>query len=140
MKDTPTDLDFKDILKISVGKHYPKFTMSEFQYRGQNLAPLVLDLQFLIDNKEPKEIKKSKKQEEEVTDFKVVHIEENVPNVFKLVVHAPLLAKKARPGNFVLVMAKETSERVPITISDWDEEQGTVTFFFQERGFSTISS
>ncbi|MHA1452493.1 MAG: molybdopterin-dependent oxidoreductase, partial [Promethearchaeota archaeon] len=136
-EDSSKNLDFKDILKISVEEKYPHFTLHDFQFRGQLIANLVPDFQLLVDTKEGTQEEEPKKQEEEITDFKVVHIEENVPNVFKLVVHAPLLAKKARPGNFVLVMTKETSERVPITLSDWDPEKGTVTFFFQERGFST---
>ncbi len=137
LSEDSKDLDFKDILKIAVEESYPRFTLGDFQYRGQKIAPLVPDFELLVNTKENISKEEPIKQGIEVTDFRVIHIEENVPNVYKMVIHAPLLASKAKPGNFVLIMTKENSERIPITLSDWDINEGTVTFFFQERGFST---
>ena len=58
--------------------------------------------------------------------------------VTKMVVDAPLIAKKAEPGQFIIFRATEDSERVPLTISDYDRENGTVTIIFQIVGQATI--
>lgn len=50
---------------------------------------------------------------------------------------APKIAKKAQPGQFVMVRAHERGERIPLTIADFDREKGTVTIIFQELGKST---
>ena len=47
--------------------------------------------------------------------------------VGKMELEAELIAKKAEPGQFVIVRAKEESERIPLTIADYDREEGTVT-------------
>lgn len=60
------------------------------------------------------------------------------PIVVKMVVEAPLIAKKAQPGQFIIFRAKEDSERVPLTIADYDREKGTVTIIFQIVGASTM--
>lgn len=60
------------------------------------------------------------------------------PTVVKMVVEAPLIAKKAQPGQFIIFRAKEDSERVPLTIADYDRENGTVTIIFQIVGASTM--
>ena len=54
---------------------------------------------------------------------------ELVPKIFELVVEAPRVAKKALPGHFVVVMAEEAGERIPLTIADFDRQAGTVTPF-----------
>ncbi|MBR2503547.1 MAG: sulfide/dihydroorotate dehydrogenase-like FAD/NAD-binding protein [Oscillospiraceae bacterium] len=59
------------------------------------------------------------------------------PTVCKMVIDAPLIAKKAQPGQFVILRALEDSERIPLTISDYDKEKGTVTIIFQLVGEST---
>jgi NAD(P)H-flavin reductase len=69
---------------------------------------------------------------------KVVERTELVPNVHKMVIEAPMLAKKVRPGQFLIVMADEKGERIPISIGDWDEKAGTITIFFLEAGVSTM--
>jgi ferredoxin--NADP+ reductase len=69
---------------------------------------------------------------------KVIERTELVPNVHKMVIEAPLLAKKARPGQFLIIMADEEGERIPISIGDRDEDAGTVTIFFLEAGVSTM--
>ncbi len=60
------------------------------------------------------------------------------PTVCKFVVSAPLIAKKAQPGQFVIVRGFEDSERIPLTISDYDRENGTVTIVFQLVGQGTM--
>jgi ferredoxin--NADP+ reductase len=50
---------------------------------------------------------------------------------------APYIAKKAEPGQFVMLRVDETGERIPLTISDFDREKGTLTIVFQEVGKTT---
>lgn len=52
-------------------------------------------------------------------------------------VEAPLIAKKARAGQFIIFRIDEYGERVPLTIADTDPEAGTVTIIFQKVGLST---
>ncbi|MCH5219736.1 MAG: sulfide/dihydroorotate dehydrogenase-like FAD/NAD-binding protein [Muribaculaceae bacterium] len=59
------------------------------------------------------------------------------PNVVKLVVEAPLIARARKPGHFVIVRVGERGERIPLTIADADVEQGTVTLVVQAVGHST---
>ena len=70
--------------------------------------------------------------------FKIVERKELNPTVTKLVIEAPLVAKKAQPGQFIIVRAKEDSERIPLTVADYDREAGTVTIIFQIVGGSTM--
>lgn len=56
---------------------------------------------------------------------------------YSLVFHHPLMAKAARPGQFVIVMSHETGERIPLTIADFDRDKGTVTLVVQAVGKST---
>ncbi len=53
------------------------------------------------------------------------------------VVKAPLVARKAKAGQFVIVRINETGERIPFTIADFDAQEGTITLIFQEVGKST---
>jgi ferredoxin--NADP+ reductase len=52
-------------------------------------------------------------------------------------VEAPLVARKAKPGQFIILRVTENGERIPLTIADSDPERGTITIIFQEVGFST---
>ena len=61
------------------------------------------------------------------------------PTVTKMVVEAPLVAKKAKPGQFIIFRATEDGERVPLTIADYDREKGTVTIIYQIVGASTMA-
>jgi len=54
-----------------------------------------------------------------------------------LEVEAPAIAAKARAGQFVIVRLREDSERIPLTLSDWNREAGTITLIFQHVGRST---
>lgn len=55
-----------------------------------------------------------------------------------MVIEAPHVARAARPGQFVIVRIHEQGERIPLTIADFDKENGTVTIVFQEVGKSTM--
>ena len=70
--------------------------------------------------------------------YKIIEKEEVVPNVHKLVIRDPRIAKKAKAGQFVLLMATEKGERIPLTLSDWDAGEGTITFYVLELGISTM--
>lgn len=52
-------------------------------------------------------------------------------------INAPLIAASAKAGQFVVIWCGETSERIPLTISDWDAGKGTITIIFQEVGRGT---
>lgn len=58
-------------------------------------------------------------------------------NVTLLEVHAPKIAKKAMPGQFIILRLDEAGERIPLTIADYDREKGTVTIIFQKVGLTT---
>ncbi len=68
---------------------------------------------------------------------KILEIEHIVPNGHEFTVEAPEIAKKALPGHFIIVIPDKYCERVPITISDWDADKGTITFVFLEIGSTT---
>lgn len=59
------------------------------------------------------------------------------PTVTKMVVEAPLVAKKAEPGQFIILRVDDEGERIPLTIADFDREKGTVTIIFQIVGGTT---
>lgn len=61
----------------------------------------------------------------------------NKAKIIKLEIESPLIAKKAKPGQFVVVMATEKSERIPLTLVDSNSEKGLITLIVQEAGFST---
>jgi len=57
-----------------------------------------------------------------------------VKDIFEMVVSAPLIAAKAQPGHFVIVMPGEEGERIPLTIADFDRDKGTITLIFMVVG------
>jgi len=59
------------------------------------------------------------------------------PTVTKMVVHAPLVARKAQPGQFIILRVDEDGERIPLTVADYDRKAGTVTIIFQIVGGTT---
>lgn len=70
--------------------------------------------------------------------FKIVRREEMAEGTVILnEVEAPLIAKKARPGQFVILKANETGERIPLTIADTDTGKGTITIIYMVVGKST---
>ena len=60
------------------------------------------------------------------------------PTVTKMVIEAPLIAKKAKPGQFIIVRPFEDSERIPLTVAGYDREAGTVEIIFQIVGGTTM--
>jgi len=70
--------------------------------------------------------------------YKILHKEVFSETVKLMVLDAPLVAKKAKAGQFVIVRMNETGERIPLTIADFDAEKGTLTIIFQEVGKSTM--
>ena len=67
--------------------------------------------------------------------LKKTHLNDTVA---KMVLEAPLIAKKAEPGQFIIIRAKADSERIPLTIADYDREKGTVTIIYQIVGAGTM--
>jgi len=61
------------------------------------------------------------------------------PTVTRMVVEAPLVARKAQPGQFVILRVDEDGERIPLTIAGYDREEGTVTIIFQLVGSTTMA-
>ena len=70
--------------------------------------------------------------------FKIVGKKSLNPTVSQMTVEAPLIARKAEPGQFIIFRAKEDSERIPLTIADFDRKAGTVTIIYQIVGAGTM--
>ena len=68
---------------------------------------------------------------------KILKRERLVPNIHLIEVEAPDIARKCKPGQFVIVMPDKKGERIPLTIGDWDDEKGSVTSVFLVVGTST---
>ena len=69
--------------------------------------------------------------------FKIIKKKVLNPTVSQIVVEAPYIAKKAEPGQFIILRIDEQGERIPFTIADFDREAGTVTVIFQIVGMTT---
>ncbi|MCF2664060.1 sulfide/dihydroorotate dehydrogenase-like FAD/NAD-binding protein [Oscillibacter valericigenes] len=69
--------------------------------------------------------------------FRIVRKEELRPTVTLYEIEAPLVAKKAQPGQFIILRVDEMGERIPITINDYNPEKGTVTIIVQTVGATT---
>lgn len=69
--------------------------------------------------------------------FKIVRKKELNPTVTLMEVEAPLIAKKAQPGQFIILRTDEDGERIPLTIADYDRVVGTITIIFQIVGATT---
>lgn len=69
--------------------------------------------------------------------YKIVDKKDLAPNIFSMDILAPRVADSAQPGQFVIVIADEEGERVPLTICDYDKEKGTVNIVIQAMGCST---
>ena len=70
--------------------------------------------------------------------FTIMKRRELNPTVTELWIKAPLIAKKAKAGQFIIVRAKEDSERIPLTIAGYDREAATVSIIFQVVGAGTM--
>src|SRR5512147_2493291 len=69
--------------------------------------------------------------------FRVLTNQMIVPNIHLLTVEAPDVARAVQPGQFVIVRAEEDGERIPLSISDWDSAQGTLTILYLNVGVTT---
>ncbi|MBR5896061.1 MAG: sulfide/dihydroorotate dehydrogenase-like FAD/NAD-binding protein, partial [Lachnospiraceae bacterium] len=69
--------------------------------------------------------------------YQILKAEELTTNIYLMVVKAPRVAKSCLPGQFVIVRTKEDSERIPLTICDYDRKNGTITIVFQIVGAGT---
>ena len=69
--------------------------------------------------------------------YKIIHKQELAPKIKLFEVHAPRVAAKAKPGQFVILRINERGERFPITIANTDTSQGTLRLVFNEVGKST---
>lgn len=69
--------------------------------------------------------------------YKIVRKQVLNPTVTLMEVDAPLVAKKAEPGQFIILRPDENGERIPLTVADFDREKGTVTIIFQIVGATT---
>lgn len=69
--------------------------------------------------------------------FKIIRQQTLNPLVKLLEVEAPLVARKAEPGQFIILRVNDDGERIPLTIADYDSEKGTITIIFQEVGKTT---
>lgn len=70
--------------------------------------------------------------------FKIIKKRELNDQVTLMAIDAPLIAKKAKAGQFIIFRTDEFGERVPLTIADYDADNGTITIIFQKIGRSTI--
>src|SRR3989338_1211597 len=66
--------------------------------------------------------------------FRILKKERLTPATNRFLISAPWVARAARPGQFVIVRVVENGERIPVTIADFDEKNGTVTVVVQEVG------
>ncbi|PIX15803.1 MAG: ferredoxin-NADP reductase, partial [Elusimicrobia bacterium CG_4_8_14_3_um_filter_50_9] len=73
----------------------------------------------------------------ETEALEVLSNERLAEDVFALSFRAPYIAEAARAGQFVMIMACEKSERIPLTIADRDKETGSVTLVFKVMGRSS---
>lgn len=69
--------------------------------------------------------------------YKIVNKRKIADIVTMLEIEAPAIATKAKAGQFVIIRLAETSERIPLTLSNWDTDRGTITIIFQHVGRST---
>ena len=69
--------------------------------------------------------------------YKIIRKKPLNPTVTLMEIEAPLIAKKAEPGQFIILRASEQGERIPLTVADFDRDKGTVTIIFQIVGSTT---
>ncbi len=71
--------------------------------------------------------------------YRILKKEALNPTVTRMGVEAPLVARRAQPGQFIILRVDEKGERIPLTIAGYDREKGTVTIIFQLVGASTMA-
>jgi len=68
---------------------------------------------------------------------KIINKEQLAQDVVKIILEAPQIARKAKAGQFVVLITDEEGERIPLTLADWDEQKGTIGLIFQKVGYTT---
>jgi len=68
---------------------------------------------------------------------KVIETQVLAPSLHKFIVEAPMIARRAQPGQFVILRVHQQGERIPLTIADFNRRAGTITLVFQEVGHTT---
>jgi len=74
-----------------------------------------------------------------VKKYQIVKKDELTPDISRISVYAPLIAKKAKAGQFIILRVDDEGERIPLTISSTDAEKGLVTVIFQKVGATTLA-
>ena len=69
--------------------------------------------------------------------YKIIRKKSLNPTVTQMEIEAPLVAKKAKPGQFIILRVDEEGERIPLTVAGTDSEEGTVKIIFQIVGATT---
>lgn len=69
--------------------------------------------------------------------YKILEKQSLNPTVSRMVIHAPRVAKKAEPGQFIILRVDSDGERIPLTVAGYDRERGTVTIIYQIVGATT---
>jgi ferredoxin--NADP+ reductase len=69
--------------------------------------------------------------------YKILAKENLATNIAMFTIESPAIAKKAKPGQFVVIRVDEIGERIPLTLADWDSKQGTVCLVSMQVGTST---
>ena len=69
--------------------------------------------------------------------YKILKREDLTPNIHLFKFEAPEVARKASPGQFVVIRIDEIGERIPLTVADWDEKEGSITVVCMEVGTTT---
>ena len=70
--------------------------------------------------------------------FRIIYSETLATKIHLFKIEAPAIARKALAGQFVVIRIDERGERIPLTIADWDEKEGSVTVVFMEVGATTF--
>lgn len=69
--------------------------------------------------------------------YKILERQDLAQNVYLMKIEAPAVAKKAQAGQFVIIRVDEKGERIPLTIADWDRQEGSITIVFAAVGTSS---
>ena len=69
--------------------------------------------------------------------YEILAREDLNPSIHLIKLKSPEIAKKAQAGQFVIIRAEERGERIPLTIADWDKDEGSITVVFMEVGATT---
>ena len=71
--------------------------------------------------------------------YKILVKKQLAPSVQLFEVEAPLIARKAKPGQFIILRIDQDGERIPLTIADFNRDKGSITLIFQEVGATTVA-